>query len=63
MPKTGASGSWLFRQEDRDIEHGSSHSDISEKLTHLSTDDISLTDWQLGFHIYLVFLICLYYFL
>ncbi|XP_024026213.1 gamma-tubulin complex component 4 [Morus notabilis] len=44
---------FIRRQEDRDVEHGSSHSDISEKLARLSTDDTSLTDWHLGFHIYL----------
>ncbi|KAJ1402362.1 Gamma-tubulin complex component protein [Sesbania bispinosa] len=41
----------LFRQEDRDIENSSSHPEISEKLARLSTDDASLTDWHLGFHI------------
>lgn len=44
----------LFRQEDRDVENSSSHPDISEKLARLSTDDASLTDWHLGFHICLV---------
>ncbi|CAA3000013.1 gamma-tubulin complex component 4 [Olea europaea subsp. europaea] len=38
------------RQEDRDSEHDSP-SDTLEKLTSMSTDDISLTDWHLGFHI------------
>ncbi|KAL5561443.1 hypothetical protein UlMin_031190 [Ulmus minor] len=44
---------FIRRQEDRDAEHGSSHSDILEKLARLSTDDTSLTDWHLGFHIFL----------
>ncbi|XP_062088865.1 gamma-tubulin complex component 4 [Humulus lupulus] len=44
---------FIRRQEDRDIDHSSSHSDISEKLSRLSTDDTSLTDWHLGFHIFL----------
>lgn len=48
-----------FRQEDRDVEHGSSPTDISEKLARLSTDDTSLTDWHLGFHIFLVSWLCL----
>ncbi|GLT47188.1 hypothetical protein SLA2020_209010 [Shorea laevis] len=44
---------FIRRQEDRDVEHGSSHPDMSEKLARLSTDDTSLTDWHLGFHIFL----------
>ncbi|GAV66959.1 Spc97_Spc98 domain-containing protein [Cephalotus follicularis] len=44
---------FVTRQEDRDLEHGSSHPDISEKLGRLSTNDTSLTDWHLGFHIFL----------
>ncbi|XP_021805208.1 gamma-tubulin complex component 4 homolog isoform X1 [Prunus avium] len=44
---------FIRRQEDKDVEHGSSHRDISEKLARMSTDDTSLTDWHLGFHIYL----------
>ncbi|XP_015891957.2 gamma-tubulin complex component 4 [Ziziphus jujuba] len=44
---------FIGRQEDRDLEHGSSQPDISEKLARLSTDDTSLTDWHLGFHIFL----------
>ncbi|CAL0300253.1 unnamed protein product [Lupinus luteus] len=42
---------FITRQEDRDVENSSSHPDISEKLARLSTDDASLTDWHLGFHI------------
>lgn len=38
--------------EDKDVEHGSSHPDTSEKLARMPTDDTS--DWHLGFHIYLV---------
>lgn len=41
------------------MEYGSSIPDMSEKLARLSTDDTSLTDWHLGFHIFLVFLSCL----
>lgn len=44
---------FIRRQEDRDVEHGSSNPDMSEKLARLSTDDASLTDWHLGFHIFL----------
>jgi len=44
----------LFRQEDRDVGNNSSHPDISEKLARMSTDDASLSDWHLGFHVYLV---------
>lgn len=44
---------FIRRQEDRDVEHGSSNQDMSEKLARLSTDDASLTDWHLGFHIFL----------
>ncbi|KAA3475079.1 gamma-tubulin complex component 4-like [Gossypium australe] len=47
---------FIRRQEDRDVEYGSSLSDTSEKLVRLSTVDTSLTDWHLGFHIFLVFL-------
>ncbi|KAK7344425.1 hypothetical protein VNO77_14001 [Canavalia gladiata] len=42
---------FIRRQEDRDVENSSSHPDISEKLARMSTDDASLTDWHLGFHI------------
>ncbi|KAK4766876.1 hypothetical protein SAY86_014627 [Trapa natans] len=44
---------FIRRQEDMNVEHGSSQTDISRKLARLSTDDTSLTDWHLGFHIYL----------
>ncbi|XP_022155313.1 gamma-tubulin complex component 4 homolog isoform X2 [Momordica charantia] len=43
---------FIRRQDDRETEQGSSVQDMSEKLGRLSTDD-SLTDWHLGFHIYL----------
>lgn len=43
----------LLRQDDRETNQGSSVQDMSEKLGRLSTDE-SLTDWHLGFHIYLV---------
>ncbi|KAA8543087.1 hypothetical protein F0562_021418 [Nyssa sinensis] len=42
---------FISRQEDRDTEHDLSHPDMLEKLAHLSTNDASLTDWHLGFHI------------
>ncbi|KAM4074630.1 hypothetical protein ACB094_10G108200 [Castanea mollissima] len=42
---------FIRRQEDTDVDHGSSLPDIPEKLARLSTDDTSLTDWHLGFHI------------
>ncbi|XVF32787.1 hypothetical protein REPUB_Repub17cG0112700 [Reevesia pubescens] len=44
---------FIRRQEDQDVEYGSSISDTSEKLARLSADDTSLTDWHLGFHIFL----------
>ncbi|XP_022757962.1 gamma-tubulin complex component 4 isoform X2 [Durio zibethinus] len=44
---------FIRRQEDQDVEYGSSISDTSEKLSRMSTDDTSLTDWHLGFHIFL----------
>ncbi|XP_017969760.1 PREDICTED: gamma-tubulin complex component 4 [Theobroma cacao] len=44
---------FIRRQEDRDVDYGSSISDMSEKLARLSTDDSSLMDWHLGFHIFL----------
>ncbi|GMY16941.1 gamma-tubulin complex component 4 homolog [Fagus crenata] len=42
---------FIRRQEDRDAESGLSLPDMPEKLARLSTDDTSLTDWHLGFHI------------
>lgn len=42
------------RQEDMDVENETSHPDMFDKLTQKSPDDASLTDWHLGFHIYLV---------
>uniref|UniRef100_A0A5B7C4N5 Gamma-tubulin complex component n=1 Tax=Davidia involucrata TaxID=16924 RepID=A0A5B7C4N5_DAVIN len=42
---------FISRQEDRDPEHDLSRLDMLEKLAHLSTNDASLTDWHLGFHI------------
>ncbi|GFP85577.1 gamma-tubulin complex component 4 homolog [Phtheirospermum japonicum] len=38
------------QQEDRDSEHDSA-ADTLEKLARMSTNDVSLTDWHLGFHI------------
>lgn len=43
---------FISRQEDRDSEHDSP-SDTLEKLARMSTEDKSLTDWHLGFHILL----------
>ncbi|KAJ8749569.1 hypothetical protein K2173_026218 [Erythroxylum novogranatense] len=42
---------FIRNQEDQDLEHGSSRTDITGKLTRLVTEDTSLTDWHLGFHI------------
>lgn len=53
-PKSDNAVILLLRQEDKDIEHGTSQPDISEKLACMTTDDTSLTDWHLGFHISLV---------
>lgn len=44
---------FIRRQDDTDVERGSSQPDVSDKLARLSTDDTSLTDWHLGFHIFL----------
>ncbi|GFP99643.1 gamma-tubulin complex component 4 [Phtheirospermum japonicum] len=41
---------FVSRQEDRDSEHDSA-ADTLEKLARMSTNDLSLTDWHLGFHI------------
>ncbi|CAH9112581.1 unnamed protein product [Cuscuta europaea] len=41
---------FIGRQDDKDAETDSS-SDVIQKLAHLSTSDVSLTDWHLGFHI------------
>nr|GMD19971.1 gamma-tubulin complex component 4 [Ipomoea batatas] len=40
----------IQRQDDKDSETDSG-SDVLEKLAHLSTSDVSLSDWHLGFHI------------
>ncbi|AES61764.2 Gamma-tubulin complex component 4 [Medicago truncatula] len=42
---------FISRQEGRDVENSSSHQEISEKLSRLSTADASLSDWHMGFHI------------
>ncbi|MBA0736512.1 hypothetical protein Gogos_010057, partial [Gossypium gossypioides] len=44
---------FIRRQEDQNLEYGSSIPDTSEKLARLSADDTSLMDWHLGFHIFL----------
>ncbi|KAL6515969.1 Gamma-tubulin complex component 4 [Orobanche gracilis] len=41
---------FVSRQEDRDSEHDSA-ADTREKLARMSINDVSLTDWHLGFHI------------
>ncbi|VFQ68641.1 unnamed protein product [Cuscuta campestris] len=41
---------FIGRQDDKDVETDSS-SDVIPKFAHLSTSDVSLTDWHLGFHI------------
>ncbi|CAK9327996.1 unnamed protein product [Citrullus colocynthis] len=43
---------FIRRQDDRETNQGSSVQDMTETLGRLSTDE-SLTDWHLGFHIYL----------
>lgn len=44
---------FIRRQEDRDVENETSNRDMFEKLAQKSPDVASLTDWHLGFHIYL----------
>lgn len=44
---------FIRRQEDRDADHDSSHPDMLQKFSCMTTDDASLTDWHLGFHIFL----------
>ncbi|XP_058109306.1 gamma-tubulin complex component 4 isoform X2 [Magnolia sinica] len=44
---------FIRRQEDSDAENEPSRPDMFEKLTQKSPDDASLTDWHLGFHIFL----------
>ncbi|KAL5701301.1 Gamma-tubulin complex component 4 [Ranunculus cassubicifolius] len=44
---------FIRRQEDMDAENVSSSPEIVDKSVRRSTDDASLTDWHLGFHIYL----------
>ncbi|KAL8530985.1 hypothetical protein ACS0TY_007843 [Phlomoides rotata] len=43
---------FISRQEDRDSENDSP-ANMLEKLARLSTNDVSVTDWHLGFHIFL----------
>ena len=45
----------ICRQDGRDLESESSHPDTVEKLMQKSSEDPSLSDWHLGFHIYLVY--------
>ena len=54
MYLTSWPNSLFFRQEGRDVENSSSHQEISEKLSRMSTADASLSDWHMGFHISLV---------
>lgn len=44
---------FIKRYDERDSETESSHPDLIEKLMQKSSEDPSLTDWHLGFHIYL----------
>lgn len=44
---------FIRRQDGRDVENDSTHPDFVEQLMQKSTDDASLTDWHLGFHIFL----------
>ncbi|PIN07213.1 Gamma-tubulin ring complex protein [Handroanthus impetiginosus] len=41
---------FISRQEDRDSEHDS-QANALEKLARMSTNDVSATDWHLGFHV------------
>lgn len=44
----------LSRQADGDPEHDSSQPDMLGKFARMSTNDVALADWHLGFHISLV---------
>ncbi|XXG84257.1 hypothetical protein AAC387_Pa10g1809 [Persea americana] len=44
---------FVRRQQDGDAENEPSRPDMFDKLAQKSPDDVSLTDWHLGFHIYL----------
>lgn len=45
---------FVSRQADGDTEHDSSQQDMLEKFARMSTNDVALADWHLGFHISLV---------
>ncbi|KAI8548998.1 hypothetical protein RHMOL_Rhmol07G0317000 [Rhododendron molle] len=42
---------FISRQADGDTEHDSSQPDMLEKFGRMSTNDVALADWHLGFHI------------
>ncbi|KAH7838364.1 hypothetical protein Vadar_025494 [Vaccinium darrowii] len=42
---------FISRQADGDTEHDSSQQDMLEKFARMSTNDVALADWHLGFHI------------
>ncbi|XP_020684188.1 gamma-tubulin complex component 4 [Dendrobium catenatum] len=44
---------FIQRQDHRDIENESSVSDTTEKLMYKSSENAALTDWNIGFHIFL----------
>lgn len=44
---------FIRRQDARDIASESSLSDTKEKLRHKSSENAALTDWNIGFHIFL----------
>ncbi|PIA61346.1 hypothetical protein AQUCO_00300709v1 [Aquilegia coerulea] len=44
---------FIRRQEDMEVENASSPPEIFEKSVRKSPDDASLSDWHLGFHIFL----------
>ncbi|ERN00256.1 gamma-tubulin complex component 4 isoform X2 [Amborella trichopoda] len=45
---------FIRRQQDKEFEHSSSHSDpLYKKLAHKSLEDGSITDWHMGFHVFL----------
>ncbi|KAL5991595.1 Gamma-tubulin complex component 4 [Asimina triloba] len=44
----------IDKQQDMEVENEPSHSELLEKSIQKSPDDASLTDWHLGFHIFLI---------
>lgn len=45
---------FIFRQEDGEIPQGSSQSDVTDKMSHMTVNETALTDWHYGYNIYLV---------